>query len=227
MFNEASQAWVLAAMTRPEAEQITTVAAAGDCLSTHKPEDGPVGDSSAVHALTHGRRGPVHYYGCQEPGHVITNCSHCAEGTNAPGATLTYNRPSAQHQHTNASAQEMAHTMDVNRRLEEASAAERRVEASTQRLLLLCDRVDLACAHAPGEAVAGRSAGVVHTLLLPPVSPLEHKVMAGYDDVAEMACAMEATRRCEIVADTTQALNANWGKIHHPWEHTRPYKVNR
>jgi len=115
--------------------------------------------------------------------------------------------------------------MDINRRLEEASAAERRVDASTQRLLLLCDRIDLARAQIPREAAAGRSAGVVHTLSLPPVSPREHKVMAGHDDVAEMAHAMEAARRCEIVADTTQALNADWGKIHNPLEHARPLQV--
>jgi hypothetical protein len=66
---------------------------------------------------------------------------------------------------------------------------------------------------------------VVHTLSLPPVSPRKHKVMAGHDDVAEMARAMEAARRCEIVADTTQALNADWDKIHNPSEHVRPRQV--
>ena len=49
--------------------------------------------------------------------------------------------------------------------------------------------------------------------------------MAGHDDVAEMVRAMEAARCCEIVADTTQALNADWGKIHNPWEHARPRQV--
>jgi hypothetical protein len=43
----------------------------------------------------------------------------------------------------------------------------------------------------------------VHILSLPHVSPREHKVMTGHDDVSEMARAMEVARRCEIVADTT------------------------
>jgi len=77
----------------------------------------------------------------------------------------------------------MARAMDVTRRFEEASAAERRMEASTQKLLLLCGRVDLVCARIPGAAAAERAAGEVHTLLLPHVSPREHKVMAGHDDV--------------------------------------------
>ena len=51
--------------------------------------------------------------------------------------------------------------------------------------------------------------------------PVGHAQAAGHDDVAEMAHAMEAARRFEIVADTTQALNANWGKIHNPWKHAR------
>ena len=178
MFSDAGHPWVLVAMTRPGAEQITTAAAAGAYLSTQMPEDGLVGDSDAVHDLTRGRTGPISCFGCQEPDHVTANCPHLAEGTSAPEATLTYNRPSAQPQRTDTSAQEMARAMDVNRRLEEASAAECRVEASTQRHLLLCDRVDLACVHAPGEAAAGRSADAVHSLLLPPVSPREHKVMA-------------------------------------------------
>jgi len=55
MFSEAGEACVLAAMTRPGAEQITTVVAAGEYLSTHVPEDGPVGDGGAVHALMHGQ----------------------------------------------------------------------------------------------------------------------------------------------------------------------------
>jgi len=83
----------------------------------------------------------------------------------------------------------------------------------------------LAYAQIPGEAAAGSSAGAVHTLSLPPVSPREHKVRAGHENVAEMARAMEAARRCELVADTTQALNADWGKIHNPWEHARPHQV--
>jgi len=121
----------------------------------------------------------------------------------------------------------MARAMDVNRRLEEASAAERRMEASTQKLLLLCERVDLVCARIPGAAAVEHAAGTVHALSLPHVSPREHKVMAGHDDVAEMARGMEAARRCEIVADTTQALDADWGKIHNPWEHARPKQVMR
>ena len=177
MCSEAGQAWVLTAMTRPGAEQITTVAAADDYLSTHMPEEGLAGDSGAVHALTHGQRGPVNCYGCLELGHVIANCLHCAEGMSAPGATLTYDRPSVLHQRTDTSTQKMARAMDVNQLLEEASAAERRVDASTQRLLLLCNHVDWACAHTPREAAAGSFAGAVHTLLLPPVSPREHKCL--------------------------------------------------
>jgi hypothetical protein len=57
MFSVAGEAWVLAAMTRPGAEQITTVTAAGEYLSTHVPEDSLVGDSGALHALTRGRLG--------------------------------------------------------------------------------------------------------------------------------------------------------------------------
>jgi len=95
------------------------------------------------------------------------------------------------------------------------------VDASTQRLLLLFDHVDLTCAQIPREAAAG----VVHTLSLPPVSPREHKVMVGHDDITEMARAIESARRCEIVADTTQALNADWGKIRDPWGHARPHQV--
>ena len=111
---EAGQVWVLVALTRPRAEQITTVAAAGDYLSTHMPEEGPPGDSGALHALRGRWRGPVQCYGCQELGHVITNCPHRAEGAGAQGATLTYNRPSAPHQRTDTSAQEMARAIDVN-----------------------------------------------------------------------------------------------------------------
>jgi len=114
MFSEAGEAWVLAAMTRPGAEHIITVAAAGEYLSTHVSEDGLLGDGGAVHALTRGRRGPVQCFGCQESGHVIANCAHRAQGTSAPGATLTYNRPSVPHQHTDASVHDMAHAMDVN-----------------------------------------------------------------------------------------------------------------
>jgi len=38
-------------MTQLGAEQITTVAAAVECLSTHVPEDGLVGDGCAIHTL--------------------------------------------------------------------------------------------------------------------------------------------------------------------------------
>jgi len=140
---------------------------------------------------------------------------------------LTYNQPSAQHQRTDTSAQDMARAMDVNQRFQKASAAQRHMEASTQKFLLLCDRVDLACAQIPGAAAAARerTARVVHTLSLPHVPSREHKIMAGHDDVAGMVRAMEAARRCEIVADTTQALNTDWGKIHNPWEHARPQQV--
>jgi len=55
MFSETGQAWVLAAMTRPGAEQITTVVAVGAYLSTHMQEEGTVADGGAVHALTRGR----------------------------------------------------------------------------------------------------------------------------------------------------------------------------
>ena len=73
MFIEAGEAWVLAAMTRPGAEHITTVAAAGDYLSTHVPEDGTVGYGGTVHALTHGRRGhPVQCFSCKETGKLST-----------------------------------------------------------------------------------------------------------------------------------------------------------
>ena len=54
--------------------------------------------------------------------------------------------------------------------------------------------------------------------------PVGHAQAAGHDDAAEMALAMEAAHRCEIVADTTQVLNANLGKIHNPWEHPRQVK---
>jgi len=38
---------------------------------------------------------------------------------------------------------------------------------------------------------------------------------------------MEAVRRCEIVADDTPALNADWGKFHNPWENAWPHQVKR
>jgi len=98
------------------------VIAAGEYLSTHVPEDGPVGDSGALHALTCGRRGvPVQCFGCQEPGHIITNC----QGTSALGATLTYNRSNAPPQRTDTSAQDMARAMSTNawRRPQQRNAA--------------------------------------------------------------------------------------------------------
>jgi len=33
---------------------------------------------------------------------------------------------------------------------------------------------------------------------------------------------MDAARCCEIVADDTTALDANWGKFHNPWENAQP-----
>jgi len=51
--------------------------------------------------------------------------------------------------------------------------------------------------------------------------------MTRQDDVEEMAHAMEASRCCEIVADDTPALDADWGKFHNPWENARPRQVNR
>ena len=38
---------------------------------------------------------------------------------------------------------------------------------------------------------------------------------------------MEVARRCEIVADVTPALDANWGKFHNLWEDARPRQVKR
>ena len=101
------------------------------------------------------------------------------------------------------------------------------MEASTQKLLLLCERVELVCDQIPGAAAAERAAGALHTLSLPQAEAQEHKVRTGQDDVEEMARAMEAARRCEIVADTTQALDADWGKFHNPWEHAWPDQVKR
>ena len=46
------------------------------------------------------------------------------------------------------------------------------MEASTQKLLLLCDGVDLVCAWIPEAAAAERAAGAVHALSLPHVSPI-------------------------------------------------------
>ena len=77
MFIEANETRVLEAMTRLGAENITTIVAAGKYLSAHVPEDGPVGDRDAVHALTRSQEGsPIQCFGCQETGHVVTNCPH-------------------------------------------------------------------------------------------------------------------------------------------------------
>jgi len=51
--------------------------------------------------------------------------------------------------------------------------------------------------------------------------------MTGQDIVKEMTRTMKAARCCEIVADTTQALDADWGKFHNPWEHAQPHQVKR
>jgi len=187
-----------------------------------------VGDGVALHSVTRGRRGgPVQCFGCQEMGHIITNCPHKAQGTSAPAATVPYNRPSATYQRPDTSAQCMARDMDASQRFQEASAAERRMEASTQKLLLLCEHVELVCDQIPGAAAAERAAGVLHTLSLPQAEAREHKVRTGQDDVEEMARAMEAACRCEIVADTTQALDADLGKFHNTWEHARPHQIKR
>ena len=114
MFIEANETWVLEAMTRPGAENITTIVAAGEYLSTHVPEDGTVGDGGAVHALTRGRRGgPIQCLGCQETGHVVANCPHRAQGASALGATLPYIRPSAPHQRSDTSVQDVARETDA------------------------------------------------------------------------------------------------------------------
>jgi len=137
MFSVAGETWVLAAMTGPGEEQITTVTVAGEYLSTHVPEEGPVGGGGVLHALTRGRRGrPVQCFGCQEMGHIIMVSNPQAE-------------------------------------------------------------------------------------------TWEHTVRTGQDNVEEMARAMEAACCCEIVVDTTQALDADWGKLHNPWEHACPLQVKR
>ena len=113
------------------------------------------------------------------------------------------------------------------RDFQEASAAERRMEASTQKLLLLCERVELVCDQMPRAAATECATGALHTLSLPQAKAREHKVRTGQDDVEEMARAMEAARCWEIVADTTKALDADWGKFHNPWEHACPHQVKR
>jgi len=54
-----------------------------------------------------------------------------------------------------------------------------------------------------------------------------HAQGAGNDNVTEMARTMDVARQCEIVADNTQVLNADWGKIHNPWENVQPHQVKR
>jgi len=217
IFIKLDQQWVLEAMTRLGAENITTIVAAGEYLSTHVPEDGPILDYGAVHALMCGQRGgPIQCYSCQESGHVITNCPHKAQDASALGATLAYNQPSAPYQRSNTSAQDMAREMEVTRRLQKTSLAERCMDASTQKLLQLCERVELACDWIPAAAAAERTAGELHTLSLPQGEARGHKTMTRLE-VEEMAHALEAACCCEIVADDTPALDADWGKFHNPW----------
>jgi len=162
----------------PGAENITPIVAAGEYLSTHVPEDGPVGDGDAVHALTRGQRGgPIQCFGCQETGHVVANCPHRAQGASALGATLPYNRPSAPHQPSDTSAQDVARETVGTRRFQEASAAERCMEASTQKLLLLCERVELVCDWIPAAAAEERAAGALHALVFLQGEARGHKVM--------------------------------------------------
>jgi len=52
-----------------------------------------------------------------------------------------------------------------------------------------------------------------------------HAREVGHGDVAEMACAMDAVRQCEIVSHNTQALDADRDKIHNPWENTQSHQV--
>jgi len=85
------------------------------------------------------------------------------------------------------------------------------MEASTQKLLHLCQRVELACDRIPGAASAERTASALHTLL-PHDEARGHKTTTRQDNVH----AREAARRCEIVADDTPALDADWGKFHNP-----------
>jgi len=61
----------------------------------------------------------------------------------------------------------MSREMEVTQRLQEASLAERRMDASTQKLLQLCECVELACDWIPSAAAAEHTAGALHTLSLP------------------------------------------------------------
>jgi len=101
------------------------------------------------------------------------------------------------------------------------------MEASTQKLLLLCERVELVCDRIPAAAAEERAAEALHTLSFPQGEARGHKVMTRQDDVEKMVRAMDAARRCEIVADDTQALDADWGKFDNRWEHARPHQVKR
>jgi len=132
---------------------------------------------------------------------------------------LPYNQPSAPHQRSDTSTQEVARETDATQRFLEALAAERSMEASTQKLLLLCERVN----RIPTAAAEERASGALHTLSFPQGEARGHKVMTRQDNVKEMVRAIEAARHCEIVA----TLNANWGKFHNPWEHARPHQVKR
>jgi len=51
MFVETNKTWVLEAMTRLGAENITTIVAAGEYLSTHVPEDGHVAPCMLLRVL--------------------------------------------------------------------------------------------------------------------------------------------------------------------------------
>jgi len=85
----------------------------------------------------------------------------------------------------------------------------------------------LVCDLIPAAAAEERAAGALHTLSLAQGEARGHKVMTRQDDVEVMARAMEAARRCEIVADDTHVLDVDWGKFHNPWEHARPHQVKR
>jgi len=52
-----------------------------------------------------------------------------------------------------------------------------------------------------------------------------HAQEVGHGDMSEMTRTMDAAHQCEIVADNTQALDADWGKIHNPWENAWPHQV--
>jgi len=79
----------------------------------------------------------------------------------------------------------------------------------------------------PAAAAEKHAARALNTSLFPHEEARGHKVMTRQDDIEEMARAMEAACHCEIVADDTQALDANWGKFHNPWEHAWPHQVKR